>query len=230
MPSLIPNNEVERLTKKYSSTINAWGSVLVTGGMGDIGQLAGSWLADQSTRAHIWLLGRTGRSLGSAAVSVYRSWGSISMASGSTAACSDMAGICQLMVDVAAPAITFVLHAAAVLSDAVLSRQTAAGLRLVMAPKSIGALRVLSISQGSPLQQLVHFSSLTALMGNHGQANYAAANCVLDELSQKTLNHGLNSSSILWGPWALGLALKDSNTLQRLQKGGFGVISSKSRP
>lgn len=218
------------MAKTHSSMINHRGSVLVTGGMGDIGQLAGIWLADQSTSAHIWLLGRTGRSLGSAAVSMYKRWGSIiSMASGSIAACSDMAGIDQLMVDVAAPATTCVLHAAAVLSDAVLSRQSAAGLRLVMAPKSIGALRILNLSQGAPLQQLVHFSSLTALMGNHGQANYAAANCILDELSQKTLNLGLNSSSILWGPWALGLALKDSNTLQRLEKGGFGVISSECR-
>ncbi len=211
-----------------NGTISHSGSTLVTGGLGDIGQLVGTWMAARSTRGHVWLLGRTGRLMGSHAVDRHADQCCIHMVSGNTAVFSDTAGINQLMVDAAAPAMTCALHAAAVLADATLARQSAAGLRLVMAPKYSGALCVLRASWAVPLRELVHFSSLTAILGNEGQANYAAANGILDDVSQETVHSGLRSSTILWGPWALGLALKDSNTLHRMLKGGLGVISSKN--
>ena len=68
-------------------------------------------------------------------------------------------------------------HAAGVLSDAVLGRQTPAALRHVFGPKVIG-LSLLQLRLASyDLRAWILFSSAAALIGGTGQANYSAANC-----------------------------------------------------
>ena len=62
------------------------------------------------------------------------------------------------------------------------ARQTAASLRRVYAPKACGAWALQRACAASPLDACVLFSSMAALIGGGGQANYAAANCCLDAL------------------------------------------------
>lgn len=66
------------------------------------------------------------------------------------------------------------------LGDAVLARQSAATLRAAMAPKLGGCTAIERSLQGCPLALSLLFSSLAALLGSAGQANYAAANAALD--------------------------------------------------
>ena len=201
------------------------GSVLVSGGLGEIGQLAGHWVAAAHASSHVWLLGRSGKSAQSMAAALEQHAGSVSMAAGDVTAHADMAGLMQLLAASGAPAVSGVLHAGAVLADALLGRQTAAILRAVFAPKVPGALCLLGATSAMPLQGLLHFSSLTAQLGTPGQANYAAANGALDGVAQDYLNRGLQSSSVMWGPWASGMALSDAGLLERFQQAGLGAIS-----
>ena len=66
------------------------------------------------------------------------------------------------------------------LCDAVLARQSAATLRSAMAPKLGGCTALERSLHGCPLASSLLFSSLAALLGSAGQANYAAANAALD--------------------------------------------------
>ena len=61
-----------------------------------------------------------------------------------------------------------------------LGRQTAAGIREVLSPKLAGTLALEAATHGTPLATCFLFSSIASLLGNPGQANYAAANGVLD--------------------------------------------------
>ena len=74
----------------------------------------------------------------------------------------------------------FVRHTGGALSDTLLSKQTALALRVVHAPKAGGCAMLRQCLRGCPLASAVLFSSLAALLGSAGQANYASANAALD--------------------------------------------------
>ena len=201
------------------------GSLIISGGLGDIGQLAGHWAAGSHPSCHVWLLGRTGRAAQSMAAALAQHSGCVSTVAGDVAAASDMARLVLVLGTSGAPAVSGLLHAGAVLHDALLGQQTAGSLRAVFAPKVTGALRLLDATSAMPLQAVAQFSSLTAQLGTPGQANYAAANAALEAVAQDRLNQGLQSRSVMWGPWASGLALNDARILERFKKAGLGVIT-----
>ena len=73
-----------------------------------------------------------------------------------------------------------ILLAGGVLRDATLAKQTAGSVRAVFAPKVSGARAAVAAAHGAPLEAMKLFSSVAASLGSGGQANYAAANAVLD--------------------------------------------------
>jgi len=73
-----------------------------------------------------------------------------------------------------------VVHAAGVLRDGLVAGKSAADLRAVLAPKVSGLVALDEATRDVALEWLVCFSSITAVWGNVGQADYAAANGFLD--------------------------------------------------
>ena len=71
----------------------------------------------------------------------------------------------------------------------------------------IGCFQLLFLH--SSFRLLVSFSSISALIGNRGQANYVAANCFLDEFSKYARMRGFPAISINWG------VLQDSGVVSR---------------
>ena len=88
-----------------------------------------------------------------------------------------------------------VLHAGGVIRDAPLSKQTASTLREVMAPKQHASARLAHASCALPISSDIGFSSLSALLGTAGQANYAAANLMLNAQAEERQSQGKSS---LW--------------------------------
>ena len=68
-------------------------------------------------------------------------------------------------------------------SDGLVKKQTASLLRKVLAPKLDGARNAAAALSATPLRGVAYFSSIAALLGNAGQANYSAANAALDVLA-----------------------------------------------
>lgn len=58
----------------------------------------------------------------------------------------------------------------------------------------------------------------------HHQGNYAAANSALDMVAQQHRNEGRSHASVLWGPWAAGMAAQQPALLARFAKAGLGAI------
>lgn len=76
------------------------------------------------------------------------------------------------------------------MSDNLIHKQTPSSLRKVLAPKLDGAVNAVGdLAAARPTRGVAYFSSVAALLGNAGQANYSAANAALDALaaSQQSL-------------------------------------------
>ncbi|GAB4814935.1 hypothetical protein N2152v2_001981 [Parachlorella kessleri] len=194
------------------------GQALVTGGLGDLGLLVAAWLGQQPGL----LVHLTGRNVYGMAVppALLSPQGCVTATMADSSLREDIEHLAQ-----GSPAmLTGIIHAGGVLRDAVLANQTAAGLRAVMAPKVQGMAALEAATGAMPLACFTAFSSIAALLGAPGQANYAAANAMLDVASETRQARGLSGLSLGLGAWAVGMAVKNAAVAQRLQASGVGII------
>lgn len=119
-----------------------------------------------------------------------------------------------------------VVHAGGILNDAALPSQTAKNVRLVFGPKQ-GGLQALEAAWAShPLAHAVLFSSIAAVTGPAGSANYAAANALLDATSSRLSSQGMQSVSIQWGAWSgLGMVASSAAVQRAMQRTGVGMVA-----
>ena len=91
-----------------------------------------------------------------------------------------------------------VVHAAGVLSDAMILNQNDKSMRHVFVPKAGGAWYLHRHTLIDPLDVFMVFSSIASVFGNPGQGNYAAANAAMDELVRWRVAQGLCGTSAQW--------------------------------
>lgn len=84
-----------------------------------------------------------------------------------------------------------------------------------------GVENLMETLAGFPLAGVHLFSSVSATLGNPGQANYAAANAVLEAKAAEFESLGVRTAALGWGPWAAGgMAAQQSGLLRRLRGQG----------
>jgi myxalamid-type polyketide synthase MxaB len=194
------------LTLGETSTVRGDASYLVTGGLGGLGLKVAGHLVQQGAR-HVVLAGRSTPSLEARqTIEELRAAGASVTAMQADVACAGdaarLVGACQALAPLGG-----IIHAAGVLDDGMLDRQTAERYARVMAPKVRGGWELHRLTRAIPLDFFVCFSSMASLTGSPGQANYAAANAFLDSLATMRRAEGLPAVSIQWGPWAeVGMA------------------------
>ncbi len=178
------------------------GTVLLTGGTGELGALLARHLVVAHGVRHLLLTSRQGPQAPGAA-ELQAELGERG-ASVRVAAC-DVADREQLRTLLASVSqehpLRAVVHAAGVLDDGVVGSLTAERIDGVLAPKVDGAWHLHELTEHTELSAFVLFSSLAGVLGGSGQGNYAAANTFLDALAVARRARGLAGCSIAWGPW-----------------------------
>ncbi|MEU5278240.1 SDR family oxidoreductase [Streptomyces asoensis] len=98
-----------------------------------------------------------------------------------------------------------VVHAAGVIEDRLVAEKTAESFQRVYATKATGADALLTALADLPTAPAftVLFGSVSAVVGNRGQVDYAAANDALETLGAAfAARTGHRALTVHWGPWA----------------------------
>jgi polyketide synthase 12 len=198
-------------------------TVLITGGVGALGREVARYLVSERGVSHVLLTSRRGMDAPGAAevVEEIDALGGVA----SVVACdvSDRDSLRDVLESIPATCpLKGVIHAAGVVEDGVISSMTEESVARVLAPKVDGAWNLHQLTEGFALDWFVLFSSIAGLLGNPGQANYAAANTFLDALAHARCAAGLVGVSIAWGPWAekgMAAGLSEADRLRMARQG-----------
>lgn len=205
-------------------TIKEESSYLITGGLGGLGLLVAQHFIEQGA-THLILTGRRGAVGKETAVAELEQMGAeVRVVAADIAQEADVERLLAATAEM--PPLRGIVHAAGVLDDGTLLKQTADRFRHVMAPKMAGAWYLHSLTQDTELDFFVCFSSIASLFGSPGQGNYAAGNAFMDALAHQRRSQGLPGLSINWGPWSeVGMAV---NVLSHLATRGLDAISPQA--
>lgn len=204
--------------------VNKNGAYLVTGGTSGFGLETAKWLARKGA-GKIVLMSRRGEDvpgLDEPLKTIKEEGVEVIVLKGDVTAVADLKKAREAM---AFPGVEGygVIHAAMVLEDGFLDAMEATRFEKGFRPKVAGALAIAEVFSADELDFLVFYSSISALIGNRGQANYIAANAFLDGYALQLRERGVPAFSINWG------ALKESGVVARSATLGTALEASGVR-
>nr|WP_052410221.1 SDR family NAD(P)-dependent oxidoreductase [Paenibacillus durus] len=191
---------------RLGAIIEKQDTILITGGLGGLGWIFAKYLAVYY-QAKLILAGRSKRgskeenklkeleSLGAEVLYVQADVGIRSEAEQLYRAAKQRYG-----------KINGIIHCAGIVQDSLVIQKDRAGIEKVLRPKVQGTLLLDELFQEEPLRYFVLFSSFSAVAGSPGQADYAYANCFMDEYADRREGTGRpgKSLSINWPLWKEG--------------------------
>ena len=223
-PIMTKQSYCHRITRQLQSRSTRM--AIITGGMGALGRLVTGWLQFQQQddgQLKIILLGRNASQWKPNSNTRAKNPGEV-QAMQCDVAQRDEFTFENLGIRLSAATI---YHASGSVKDASISNQNPAFLRFALAPKIYSAWSLArEMINSAPIEKWVNFSSVAAMLGNGGQASYAAANGALDGFTIMIDNQGLSSTCFQWGPWAgSGMASIRESVASRLKRLGMVLIN-----
>jgi len=178
-------------------------SYLISGGTGGLGIKVARWMVERGART-LTLVSRHGQvAPGDEAVLAEMAARGARIRVLAADLASEQA-VREVLAEVGASGLPLggVVHAAGVLDDGVLLRQSWSRFRSVLAPKLLGAWHLHRLTQNEPLDFFVLFSSIASVFGFMAQGSHTAASAFLDGLSWHRTQRRQPALAINWGPWA----------------------------
>ncbi|GDY70491.1 hypothetical protein SAV14893_098840 [Streptomyces avermitilis] len=181
------------------------GTVLVTGGTGELGAHVARWMARRGAE-HLLLVSRRGES--AQGVEELRAdlmglGARVSVVACDAADREALAEVLRSAVPAECP-LGVVVHAAGVVDDGVLEGLSSERVTGVLRAKALAAWNLHELTRGADLSGFVVFSSAAATFGPAGQGSYAAANAYVEAIVRHRRGEGLPGLAVAWGPWAGG--------------------------
>ncbi len=197
-------------------------TVLVTGGTGGLGATVARHLAAEHGVTGLLLVSRRGPDAPGVEDLVAELTG---LGADVHVAACDVADRDRLAALLAEHPVDGVVHSAGVLDDGLVESLTPERLDTVLRAKVDAAANLHELVDAS---LFVLFSSAAGILGNPGQANYAAANSYLDALARHRHATGKPAVSIAWGQWESGMGGElDDADRARLARTGAAPLSTE---
>jgi len=203
------------------------GAYLITGGLGGFGAEVARYLAAHGA-GHLYLLGRSGADRPEAKALLADLARKGIKAHAIAADVTKRADVDAVLVRIAKDKVKLrgVIHSAMVLDDGFINQLDAERMMRVMAPKIVGAWNLHEATAKLPLDHFVMFSSMAAVLGSSGQANYVAGNRFLDLLAAQRRKLGLPAVTVNWGALGgAGAVQRDKAILKYLKTMGMPPLS-----
>lgn len=183
------------------STLRTNGIVLITGGLGGIGLK----LAKQVITRHdssVFLIGRTA----AADLSPAQKTALADLGPRAKYCAADVTDLDAMRAAIeccerAFGAPTAVIHAAGTVKQGPILAKSDEDINSFIAPKRDGGRVLDQLFEGQELDGMFFFSSSSAVLGNSGMLDYAAANAFLDGLAHKRTREGYPTISVGWDGW-----------------------------
>ncbi|NTG51715.1 SDR family NAD(P)-dependent oxidoreductase [Agrobacterium rhizogenes] len=212
---------------------------LITGGSGALALVCAQWLGTVDDSATIFLLARSDYS---SLAGLASGWEIESLRKQGLRIeyrqvdVSDEAALARCVDDIRTVhgAIGGVIHCAGVIRDAYLLRKSPVEFKEVFSAKVAGTVNLDRVTRDQPLDFFVLFSSISAVLGNPGQADYAAANAFMDEFAhyrnrlsfdRKRSGHSVSINWPLWREGGMALDPELAGMLE--QQHGLASISNE---
>ncbi|KAI1437789.1 hypothetical protein GGR50DRAFT_691814 [Xylaria sp. CBS 124048] len=214
------------MASKSERTLSSEGTYILVGCLGGLGRSLTKWMTENGAR-HFAFISRSGADKPEAA----RVVANIQKVPGTStrvyrADASDESAVrCIIYSLQAERPIRGVVHAAMVLRDGMFEQMTYASYMAAIKPKVHGALSLHKALGDAQLDFFVMTSSISAVIGNMGQANYSAANSFLDALARQRTAAGLAATSIAL-PVVLDVGVvaeDDALEASLMRKGLYGI-------
>ncbi|XTI73124.1 type I polyketide synthase [Acidithiobacillus sp. AC3] len=206
------------------------GVYVISGGSSGLGLATAQRLLLRGARK-LALLSRQG-SLGPEAETALQPYGSAAEIRIRAVDVRDRAAVATLFTELAAwGPLRGIIHAAAVIEDALADQLQPDGLVRVLEPKVDGAWHLHELSKGQPLDFFVLYSSIANLLGNVGQGAYVAANAALEALARHRHALGVPATTLQFGPIAdVGYLTRHRETQELLQRrlGGRAISGNQA--
>ena len=222
--------EIEPSEDIQTNSIKENGVYLITGGLGALGRIFAEQLAKEA-KVKLVLTGRSQcTEEGKLSIRKLEELGAEVVYM--QADVSDQQAVNELIEKIRArfDRIDGVIHSAGIIRDGFLFTKTSEALEAVLAPKIAGTIYLDEALKDEKLDFFVLFSSLVAVSGNPGQADYAYANRFMDHFAsgreQRRLEqkrHG-RTLSINWPLWSDG-GMVVSEEAKRHAKKHSGLVS-----
>lgn len=233
--SLRPSHDVHDISfsttpRARTMAFNSSASYLLVGGLGGLGRAIATWMVDNGARSLIFLSRSAGK--GAADEGFVAELQSMSCAAHLVAGdVTDPGDVARAVA--AAPAthpLKGVIQLSMVLRDQNFDVMSIEDWTAAVAPKVQGTwnLHRATEGKGDALDFFVLFSSLSGMIGQPGQANYASANTFLDAFAQYRNGLGLAASVVDIGAVEdVGFISQQAGLMNKMKASGFKGVTEQ---